>query len=62
MDIEKEEAVFLTQNELTNLNRLFNIVGEEALKANWFTRSDIEDIYNVMEKVRTGLYEIQLGA
>ena len=62
MDIEKEEAVFLTQNELTNLNRLFNIVGEEALKANWFTRSDIEDIYNVMEKVRTGLHEIQLGA
>lgn len=60
MDIEKEEGIYLTQGELKNLNRLFNIIGVEALKANYFTKSDIDDIYSVMEKVRIGLDEITL--
>ncbi len=38
------EPIFLTHGEL----------------ANWFTRGDIEDIYSVLEKVRTGLVDMQL--
>lgn len=50
--IENEFEVFFTASELTNLNRIFNIIGEEALKANYFTRADIADVYSVLEKVR----------
>ena len=49
---EKEFEVFLTASELTNLNRIFNIIGEESLKANYFTKADIADVYSVLEKVR----------
>jgi len=55
------EPIFLTHGELANLNRIFDILGEEHLKANWFTRGDIEDIYSVLEKVRTGLVDIQVN-
>ena len=55
------EPIFLTHGELANLNRIFDILGEEALKANWFTQNDIEDVYSVLEKVRTGLEEMQLN-
>jgi len=43
-----EQPIHLTLNELQNLNRIFDILGEEALKANFFTKQDIEDIYSVM--------------
>lgn len=61
IDIEKEEAVFLTHSELTNLNRLFGILGEQQLKANWFTKADIESVYSVLEKTRIALDEISLN-
>jgi hypothetical protein len=48
----EEFPIFLTHSELTNLNRIFNIIGEEALKANYFTKADIADVYSVLEKVR----------
>ena len=46
--------------ELKNLNRMFNIIGEEALKANYFTKSDIEDVYSILGKVRTAIFEAEL--
>lgn len=57
---EKEFEVFLTASELTNLNRIFNIVGEEALKANYFTKADIADVYSVLEKVRITMDEAEI--
>jgi len=57
---EKEFEVFLTASELTNLNRIFNIIGEEALKANYFTKADIADVYSILEKVRTAIFEAEL--
>ena len=59
--MEQEEAVFFTHAELTQLNRLFNIIGEEALRANYFTKSDIEDVYSVLEKVRTAKEGLELA-
>ena len=56
----QEYGVFLTQSELNNLNRLFNIIGEEALKANYFTKNDIADVYSVIGKVRRALEEAEL--
>jgi len=55
-----ETAVFFTLDELKNLNRTFNILSEEALKAHYFTKADIESIYNVIGKVREGIEEIEL--
>jgi hypothetical protein len=46
--------------ELKNLNRMFNIIGEEALKANYFTKSDIEDVYSILGKVRTAIFEAEI--
>lgn len=51
----------LTKSELINLNRIFHILGKEHLKANWFTKSDIEDIYSVIGHVRTGIEEMELN-
>lgn len=59
--MEQEEAVFFTHVELTQLNRIFNIIGEEALRANYFTKSDIEDVYSVLEKVRTAKEDLELA-
>tara|TARA_Y100001968_G_scaffold102797_1_gene92762 strand:- start:6829 stop:7020 length:192 start_codon:yes stop_codon:yes gene_type:complete len=59
--MEQEEAVFFTHAELTQLNRIFNIIGEEALRANYFTKSDIEDVYSVLEKVRTAKEYLELA-
>lgn len=56
----QEFPVHLTETELKNLNRMFNIIGEEALKANYFTKSDIEDVYSILEKVRTAMFEAEL--
>lgn len=56
----QEFPVHLTEMELKNLNRMFNIIGEEALKANYFTKSDIEDVYSILEKVRTAIFEAEL--
>jgi len=55
-----ETPVFLTLSELTQLNRIFNIIGEENLRANYFTRADIEDVYSVLGKVRTAKEELEL--
>jgi len=55
-----ETAVFFTLEELKNLNRTFNILSEEVLKANYFTKGDIESIFNVIGKVREGIEEIEL--
>ena len=60
-DLNSQEfPVHLTDTELKNLNRMFNIIGEEALKANYFTKSDIEDVYSILEKVRTAMFEAEL--
>ncbi|HAU91683.1 MAG TPA: hypothetical protein DCW59_04935 [Alteromonas sp.] len=59
--MEQEEAVFFTHAELTQLNRIFNIIGEETLRANYFTKSDIEDVYSVLEKVRTAKEDLELA-
>ncbi|AZU97321.1 hypothetical protein [Alteromonas phage P24] len=60
-DLNSQEfPVHLTETELKNLNRMFNIIGEEALKANYFTKSDIEDVYSILEKVRTAIFEAEL--
>jgi len=60
-DLNSQEfPVHLTETELKNLNRMFNIIGEEALKANYFTKSDIEDVYSILEKVRTAMFEAEL--
>lgn len=56
----QESPLHLTEMELKNLNRMFNIIGEEALKANYFTKSDIEDVYSILEKVRTAIFEAEL--
>ena len=56
----QELPLHLTEMELKNLNRMFNIIGEEALKANYFTKSDIEDVYSILEKVRTAIFEAEL--
>ncbi|MEM7419923.1 hypothetical protein NO989_04515 [Alteromonas sp. DY56-G5] len=56
----QEFPLHLTEMELKNLNRMFNIIGEEALKANYFTKSDIEDVYSILEKVRTAIFEAEL--
>ena len=56
----QEFPLHLTEMELKNLNRMFNIFGEEALKANYFTKSDIEDVYSILEKVRTAIFEAEL--
>ena len=56
----QEFPLHLTEMELKNLNRMFNIIGEEALKANYFTRSDIEDVYSILEKVRTAIFEAEI--
>lgn len=42
---EQEHELNLTASELTNLKRIFNIIGEENLKANYFTKADIADVY-----------------
>lgn len=55
-----ETPVFLTLSELTQLNRIFNIIGEENLRANYFTQADIDDVYSVLEKVRTAKEELEL--
>ncbi len=60
-DLNSQEfPVHLTETELKNLNRMFNIIGEEALKANYFTKIDIEDVYSILEKVRTAMFEAKL--
>ena len=56
----QEFPLHLTEMELKNLNRMFNIIGEEALKANYFTKSDIEDVYSILEKVRTAIFEAEI--
>ena len=56
----QEFPLHLTEMELKNLNRMFNIIGEEALKANYFTKSDIEDVYSILEKVRTTMFEAEI--
>ena len=56
----QEFPLHLTEMELKNLNRMFNIIGEEALKANYFTKSDIEDAYSILEKVRTAIFEEEI--
>ncbi|MEM7421188.1 MAG: hypothetical protein AAF364_15880 [Pseudomonadota bacterium] len=56
----QEFPLHLTEMELKNLNRMFNIIGEEALKANYFTKSDIDDVYSILEKVRTAIFEAEL--
>ena len=56
----QEFPVHLTETELKNLNRMFNIIGEEQLKANYFTKSDIEDVYSILEKVRTTMFESEI--
>lgn len=56
----QEFPVHLTETELKNLNRIFNIIGEEALKANYFTKSDIEDVYSILGKVRTTMFEEEI--
>lgn len=56
----KEFPVHLTEMELRNLNRIFGIIGEEALKANYFTRSDVADVYSIIGKVRTAIEEMEL--
>lgn len=55
-----EHGVFLTPSELINLSRIFNIVGEEALKANYFTKADIENVYSVVGKVKVAIDEAQM--
>tara|TARA_Y100000052_G_C2935881_1_gene77366 strand:+ start:345 stop:551 length:207 start_codon:yes stop_codon:yes gene_type:complete len=60
MSIEDEQMVSFTGEELTVLNRIFKFVGEEHLRANYFTKADIEAVYSVLGKVRTGLEEWQL--
>lgn len=56
----QEFPLHLTEMELKNLNRMFNIIGEEALKANYFTKSDIEDVYSILGKVRTAIFEAEI--
>jgi hypothetical protein len=60
VSVDNETPVFFTHAELTQLNRIFNIIGEEALRANYFTKSDIEDVYSVLEKVRTAKEQLEL--
>lgn len=58
---ETTYEISLTKSELINLNRIFGIVGEEALKANWFTKSDISDIYSVIGHVLTAIDEMEVS-
>lgn len=53
-----EQEISLNVEELTVLNRLFNILGEENLRANFFTRADIDNTYSVLEKVREALFDV----
>lgn len=62
MNIETEFEVFFTHSEMANLNRIFDIIGEEALRANYFTKADIEDIYSVLAKVRIAKDEAELDS
>jgi hypothetical protein len=57
---DKTFEISLTKSQLENLNRVFGIIGEEALKANWFTKSDIEDIYGVYGKVLQAIEEKEI--
>lgn len=58
---EEEIPVFFTLGELTQLNRLFDVIGEETLRANYFTKADIESVYSVLGKVREGIHEGRLA-
>ncbi|MCH2057915.1 MAG: hypothetical protein MK214_15140 [Thalassotalea sp.] len=58
--MENETAVFLNYSELTQLNRIFNIISEDTLRANLFTTADIDDMYSVLEKVREAKEELEL--
>ena len=57
---EEEYELFLTASELTNLKRIFNIIGEENLKANYFTKADIADVYSVLEKLIITMDEAEI--
>lgn len=59
--MNEEIMVPFTHAELTQMNRIFNIIGEEALRANFFTKADIEHVYSVIGKVREGIEELELG-
>jgi len=57
---EQEHELHLTASELTNLKRIFNIIGEENLKANYFTKADIADVYSVLEKLIITMDEAEI--
>lgn len=57
---EQEHELHLTASELTNLKRIFNIIGEENLKANYFTKADIADVYSVLEKIIITMDEAEI--
>jgi hypothetical protein len=57
---EEEYELHLTASELTNLKRIFNIIGEENLKANYFTKADIADVYSVLEKLIITMDEAEI--
>lgn len=57
---EQEHELHLTASELTNLKRIFNIIGEENLKANYFTKADIADVYSVYEKLVITMDEAEI--
>lgn len=57
---ENEFEVFFTASELTNLKRIFNIIGEENLKANYFTKADIANVYSAYEKLVITMDEAEI--
>lgn len=45
--------------EFKNFNCMFNIIGEEVFKVNYFIKSDIEDVYLIFEKVCIVIFEVE---
>ncbi|MFC4699352.1 hypothetical protein ACFO4O_04160 [Glaciecola siphonariae] len=55
-----ETGIFLTHNELVQLNRIFKIIGEDNLRTHYFIKTDIEAVYEVMGKVCEAIEEMEL--
>jgi len=60
IDIEEEVLVSFTPAQLLVVNRLFDVVDETILRAHYFTKADIENIYGALGQIREGLDEVAL--
>lgn len=54
------ELLFLTQDEMTSLNKLYESVEEDTLKQKGLTDQDIQQTHSALDKVRYGLKQLTM--